>query len=169
MNKKELQAITHPFEPIYDADSKILILGTIASPKSREYGFFYGHPQNNFWRVLSNIFGVKSLETVEDKKIFLLENNIAVWDVLHSCEISGADDASIKNPVVNDFSGIFANSKINAVFTTGKTATKLYNKYCAEKTKIIPIYLPSTSPANRKYYNFDALIKEYGVIKKYLQ
>jgi len=174
MNKKEYITITHPFAPVYDANSKILILGTMASPKSREYGFFYGHPQNNFWRVLANIFdyvgdGVLDVpRTVEEKRKFLLDNNIAVWDVLHSCQISGADDSSIKNPVVNDFSEILANSKIKTVFTTGMTATKLYNKHCAEKTGIPAIYLPSTSSANRKYYNFDALINEYNIIKKFL-
>ena len=86
MIKKELQTITHPFEPVYNSQSKILILGTMASPKSREYGFFYGHPQNNFWRVLANIFDAKLPDSIEDKKKFLLENKIAVWDVLHSCE-----------------------------------------------------------------------------------
>ena len=166
MNKKELITITHPFEPVYDFNSKILILGTMASPKSREYGFFYGHPQNNFWRVLANIFNVKLLDSIEEKTKFLLENNIAVWDVLHSCQISGADDSSIKNPVVNDFTEILANSKIKTIFTTGMTATKIYNKYCAEKTGIPAIYLPSTSSANRKYYDFETLVKKYQIIKK---
>ena len=168
MNKKELQLITHPFSPVYDAQSKILILGTMASPKSREYGFFYGHPQNNFWRVLADIFDVNLPGTIDEKKKFLLDNHIAVWDVLHSCEISGADDGSIKNPTVNDFTEIIANSQIKTIFTTGITATKLYNKHCAEKTGIPAIYLPSTSSANRKYYNFDALINEYNIIKKFL-
>ena len=167
-NKKELIAITHPFEPVYNSQSKILILGTMASPKSREYGFFYGHPQNNFWRVLSKIFDVKYPNGIEEKKNLLLENNIGVWDVLYSCQISGAADGSIKNPVVNDFSEIIANSKINKIFTTGITATKIYNKYCVDKTGIPAIYLPSTSPANRKYYDFDGLIKEYSILKLYL-
>ena len=168
-NKKEFQTITHPFEPVYDSKSKILILGTMASPKSREYGFFYGHPQNNFWRVFANIFDAKLPDGIDDKKKFLLINKIAIWDVLHSCEISGADDGSIKNPVVNDFTGILAKSKIKTIFTTGMTATKIYNRYCFEKTKISAIYLPSTSPANRKYYNFESLAKEYNIIKKYLK
>ena len=170
MNKQEKQlfTITHPFEAVYDAQSKILILGTMASPKSREYGFFYGHPQNNFWRVLSKVMTARLLDSIEEKKKFLLGNNIAVWDVLHSCEISGADDSSIKNPVVNDFTEILAKSKIKAVFTTGAKATELYKKYCAEKTGIPAVYLPSTSPANRKYYNFDGLVKEYGIIKNFL-
>ena len=172
MNKKEYATITHPFEPVYDKNSKILILGTMASPKSREYGFFYGHPQNNFWRVLANIFGAEfpeSFDSIGKKKTFLLENKIAVWDVLHSCQIYGAEDSSIKNPVVNDFTEILANSEIKTIFTTGKTATKLFNQYRAEKTGMTAIYLPSTSPANRKYYDFDNLVEEYKIIKEYLE
>jgi hypoxanthine-DNA glycosylase len=173
MNKKEPKKITHPFGPVYNAQSKILILGTMASPKSREYGFFYGHPQNSFWRVLASIFDVKtsastSFESIEAKKIFLLENKIAVWDVLHSCEIIGADDSSIKNPVANDFSEILAGADIKNIFTTGKTATKLYTQYCYKDTQIPAVYLPSTSPANRKYYNFDKLCDEYKIIKDFL-
>jgi len=167
-NEKQPFAITHPFEPVYNAQSKILILGTMASPKSREYGFFYGHPQNNFWRVLAEVMNARLPDSIDAKKKFLLENKIAVWDVLHSCEISGADDGSIKNPVVNDFTEIFAKSKIKAVFTTGAKATGLYNKYCAGKTGFPAVYLPSTSPANRKHYDFDGLVKEYSIIKDYL-
>jgi hypoxanthine-DNA glycosylase len=165
-NKKESEKIIHPFEPVYNEQSEILILGTMASPKSREYGFFYGHPQNSFWRVTAHIFGVSPPESIEDKKRFLLENKVALWDVLHSCEISGADDSSIKNPVVNDFSEILGNSQIKKIFTTGKTATALYTKYCLEKTKIPAFYLPSTSPANRKYYPFEKLCEEYKKILK---
>jgi hypothetical protein len=104
----------------------------------------------------------------EEKKRFLLENKIALWDVLHSCEICGAEDGSIKNPVANDFSEILAGSEIKNIFTTGKTAKKLYDKYCFEKTQIVSIYLPSTSSANRKYYNFDILCEEYKIIKNVL-
>ena len=168
MNKKQLLTITHPFAPVYDAQSKILILGTMASPKSREYGFFYGHPQNSFWRVLAEVMIAKLPDSIEEKKKFLLENKIAVWDVLQSCEISGADDGSIKNPVVNDFTKIIADSEIKTVFTTGKKATDLYNRHCAAKTNTPAIYLPSTSSANRKYHNFDSLVKEYSIIKQYL-
>ena len=168
--------ITHPFSPVYNAQSKILILGTMASPKSREYGFFYGHPQNNFWRVLFYVLNTELPENIpenipkniEEKKKLLIENKIAVWDVLHSCEISGADDNSIKNPVVNDFTEIIANSKVKYIFTTGKKATELYNKLCYAKTNIKAVYLPSTSPANRKYHNFDSLVKEYSIIKEFL-
>ena len=168
MNKKEMKKITNPFEPVYNKHSKILILGTIASPKSREYGFFYGHPQNSFWRVLANIFNIFLPESIDDKKYFLLSNKIALWDVLYSCEITGADDNSIKNPIVNNFSVILNNSEIKHILTTGKTATKLYDKHCFKDTHIPAVYLPSTSPANRKYYNFDKLCEEYKIIKKLL-
>lgn len=163
-NKKILTTVHHPFEPVYDKNSKVLILGTMASPKSREFGFYYGHPQNNFWRVTASVFNSYIPRTIDEKREFLLKNNIAVWDTLKSCQIAGADDSSIKNPVVNDFSDILSTSNIKAIFTTGMTATKIYKKYCYEKTLIPSIYLPSTSPANRKYYTFDKLIQEYSVI-----
>ena len=166
--KNKLTTVVHPFEPVYDKNSKILILGTMASPKSREYGFYYGHSQNNFWRVIAAVFDSHILQTIDDKKEFLLKNNIAVWDVLYSCRISGANDNSIKDPVVNDFTDILAKSQIKTIFTTGMTATKLYKKYCYEKTQISSIYLPSTSPANRKYFDLNRLIEEYKIIIDYI-
>ena len=168
-NKKKLTIISHPFEPIYDKNSKILVLGTMASPKSREFGFYYGHPQNNFWSVTAAVLDLCIPRTINEKKDFLLKNNIAVWDVLKSCKISGADDSSIKEPVVHDFTEILLKSDIKAIFTTGMTATKLYKKYCYEKTLMPSIYLPSTSPANRKYFNFDKLVNEYKIIVDYIK
>ncbi len=164
-----MSLIFHNIQPVYNENSKVLILGTIPSPKSREANFFYGHPQNNFWKVTAQILNCQVPLTIEDKKEMLLKNNIALWDVLHSCEISGASDSSIKNPVVNDFSEILSKSKIKAVFTTGATATKLYNKYCFDKTKIATVYLPSTSPANKRYYNFDTLIEKYKILLNFLK
>lgn len=167
--KNKFTTVVHPFAPVYDENSKILILGTMASPKSRELGFFYGHPQNNFWRIVSAILNLPVPQAVDEKRELLLKNNIALWDVLHSCDISGADDGSIKNPVVNDFSEIFAKADIKAVFTTGMTATRLYQKHCYAKTLMPPVYLPSTSPANRKYYTFEKLIENYKIITEYLK
>lgn len=144
---KEL--IFHPWEPVCDARSKILILGTIPSPESRKLGFYYAHPQNRFWKTLAAVLETEAPERTKDAcKAFLLANRIALWDVLASCEIDGASDSSIRNPVPNDFSEIFAAADIRGVFTTGKTATRLFAKLCAEKTGHRPIYLPSTSPAN---------------------
>jgi hypoxanthine-DNA glycosylase len=142
--------LTHPFDPVYDAESRVLILGTFPSPKSRAFGFYYGHPQNVFWRTLATV-----LETPEPapdiaaRTAFLLAHHVAVWDVLHSCEIDGAADSSIRNPVANAFRPIIERSEIRAVFTTGRTATRLFNALAADESGLSAQYLPSTSPANR--------------------
>lgn len=158
-----MHVVEHTLSPIYDKNSKVLILGTMPSPKSREVGFYYGHPQNRFWKVLADIFN----ETIEDKIIFLQEHQLALWDVLKSCEIQGAEDASIKNPIPNDFTQLLEEANIQAIFTTGKKATDLYMKYCYPKTNIPAIGLPSTSPANRRI-SYDQLKEEYSKILSYL-
>lgn len=138
----------HPIEPIYDETSKILILGSFPSVKSREEGFFYGHPKNRFWRVITAIYKAKLPETIEEKKSFLLQHHIAVWDVIYSCEIEGSSDSSIRNVVPNDFSVILGIADIQQIFVNGKTAEKYYKKYSYPKIKREAICLPSTSPAN---------------------
>ncbi len=155
--------IIHNIEPIFDSDCKILILGSLPSPKSREVGIFYGHPQNRFWRVLSAVFNEPLPLSNDDKKQFLLKHHIAVWDVVKECDIIGASDSSIKNVVVNDFSCIFNVANIKAVFTTGKTANKLFKKYTGKDA----VYLPSTSPTNCAV-SFEDLVKQYSVLKDYL-
>jgi len=140
------KSIIHPIEPVFDERSKILILGSFPSVKSRETGFYYGHPQNRFWRVLAGVFGAEIPITIDEKKRFLLENNIALWDVIHSCEIEGSADSTIKNVVVNNLSEITAAANITKIITNGKKADELYNKYI--KTDIKCVSLPSTSPAN---------------------
>ncbi len=159
--------VYHELPPIYDENSKILILGSIPSVKSREYGFYYSHPQNRFFKVLSIIFNKSIENNNESKKKFLIENNIALWDVIKSCQINNSDDSSIKNVEVNDINLIINNSKINKIFTTGKKAYNLYTKYCYPKTKIEAIYLPSTSSANATM-SIDKLIQEYSIILKSL-
>ncbi len=140
--------ITHPFPPLYDENSKILILGSFPSVKSREQKFFYGHPQNRFWRVTAAVFGDEVPQTVEEKKAFLHKNHIALWDVIASCEIEGSSDSSIKNVTPNDLGRILAESRVERVFVNGKTAEKYYNKYTRGKLGIDAVCLPSTSPAN---------------------
>lgn len=140
--------INHPIKPIYDKNSKILILGSFPSQKSREQMFFYGHSQNRFWRVVANVFGQKIPETIEEKKIFLLTNHIAVWDVIASCDIVGSSDSSIKNAVANDLSVILSVADIKQIFVNGKTAEKYYNKYIKIQIGREAVCLPSTSPAN---------------------
>ena len=137
------------FLPFYDENSRVLILGSFPSVKSRETGFFYGHPQNRFWKVLANIFDEEKPETPEEKKKFLKRNGIALWDVIESCEIKGSSDASVKDVKVNDIGALLKkHPSIGRIFVNGKTAQKLYDKHILPKIKISAEVLPSTSPAN---------------------
>ncbi len=158
--------IIHPIEPVYDEESEVLILGSFPSVKSREQKFFYGHPQNRFWKVLAKVFNTGVPETIEEKKIFLLEHHIAVWDVIKSCEIAGSSDSSIRNVTVNDLGIILNNSKVKQIFVNGKTAEKNYIKYTYKSTGKKCICLPSTSPANAAW-NLDKLVNEWEKIKTY--
>lgn len=160
--------VTHTIEPIYNSQSKILILGTMPSPKSREAGFYYYHPQNRFWKVLAAVLKEPFPATIPEKTELLNRRHIALWDVLASCEIAGAADGSIQNEIPNDFSQLLATAPIRAVFTTGTKATALYRKYCAEKTGITAQGLPSTSPANCRT-SFDQLVEAYQIILPWLR
>lgn len=159
--------VIHKIPPIYTENSKILILGTIPSPKSRENSIFYGHPQNRFWKVLSQILKEPFPNTNNEKINIAKKHNIAIWDVLYSCDIEGASDNSIKNPVPNDLNKIINQSQIKYIFTTGTKAFQLYNRYCLENTGIEAILLPSTSPANFRY-NLEKLCLEYSIILNYI-
>lgn len=159
MNK--LEHVTHTLSPVYDQNSKILILGSIPSPKSREVGFYYTHPQNRFWKIMAALFNEPLPSTNEERKQLVLKHHIALWDVLQECEIKGADDQSIANIVVNPIEDLLKETKITKIYTTGKKATQLYQKYCLKRTGIEAIYLPSTSPANCRYYTLEDLIQEY--------
>ncbi len=156
--------IVHPFPPLYDENSQILILGSFPSVKSREAMFFYGHPQNRFWKVTSQIFGAPVPKTIDEKKKFLLSNKIALWDVIASCEIKGSSDSSIKNVVPNDLSEIFKKADIKHIFVNGKTAEKYYNKYTKNTVGKAAVCLPSTSPANAAW-TVERLVKAWEIIK----
>lgn len=140
--------VSHPIPPVFDRNSKVLILGSFPSVKSREAQFFYGHPQNRFWKVTSAVFGVQEPHTFEEKKDFLLSHGIAVWDVIACCDITGSSDSSIKNVVPNDFTTILNVADIKQIFVNGKTAEKFYNKYIRTTIGRDALCLPSTSPAN---------------------
>lgn len=157
----------HTIESLYDESSKILILGSFPSVASREQGFFYGHKQNRFWKVLSAVLSEPTPQTIDEKRNFLLRNKIALWDVIASCEITGSSDSSIKNVKPNDIGKILKSADIKAVFTNGRASFNLYNKYILPKTRISPIYLPSTSPANAAF-SLEKLKEEWKVIKEYL-
>lgn len=165
--KNTTEQVTHIFAPVYNSHSRILMLGTMPSPKSRETGFYYGHPRNRFWKVVSDVCGEPLPDTREEKIAFALRNHIAVWDVLAGCEIRGADDSSIKNPVPNDMDRIFKKADIRAVFATGTKAAQLYKRYCYPKTGMEAVTLPSTSPANCTV-SYEELFKAYQVIKEYI-
>lgn len=145
---QEYEHVTHTFAPVFDKDAKILILGSFPSVKSRQNNFYYGHPQNRFWKVLARILQTDLPQTVEEKKTFLLEHHIAVWDVIESCTIMGSSDSSIKDVVVNDFSMLLQNSSIKTIYVNGGKAYELYHRYAEKETGIKAIKLPSTSPAN---------------------
>lgn len=144
--------VIHEIEPVYNKHSRVLLLGTMPSPKSRETGFFYGHSRNRFWKVLAALFDEPIPETIEEKRDLCLRHNIALWDVLSSCDIEGASDASIKNAKPNNLSRILKFAPIQAVFTTGTKAGQLYKKLCEPTTNIPCIVLPSTSPANSRMH-----------------
>ncbi|MBQ7060481.1 MAG: DNA-deoxyinosine glycosylase [Clostridia bacterium] len=159
----EKERIVHPFPPLYDENSRILILGSFPSVKSREQRFFYGHPQNRFWRVVSAVFGAPCPLTVPEKRAFLLSHGVALWDVIASCEITGSSDASIKNVTANDISVILENAPIERIFVNGGTAAKMYARYTEKAVGRPAVCLPSTSPANAAW-SIERLIKAWSVI-----
>lgn len=157
----ELTHVTHTFEPIYDENSQILILGSFPSVKSREQQFYYGHPQNRFWKVMAALCGEEKPETIEDKKAFLLKHHIALWDVIESCDIMGSSDSSIRNVVPNEMDVILKAAKIQGIFVNGDKAYQLYLKYCKKEGQPPLKKLPSTSPANAAW-NMDKLLAAWG-------
>ncbi len=155
--------LTHPIPPVWTADSEILILGSFPSVKSREAGFFYGHPNNRFWRVTAAVFGEACPQTIPARRAFLLGHGIALWDVIAACEIVGSSDASIRNARVNDLSEILNGAPIERIFVNGKTAQRLYRRYAEPLTGRAAICLPSTSPANAAW-SLERLIEAWRVI-----
>ena len=148
---KEIQGehrIFHTFSPIYNQDSRILILGSFPSVKSRENHFYYGHPKNRFWKVVAGVYGIRVPETIEEKRRMLTDLGIAIWDVIASCKIHGSSDSSIRDVEVNDFSAILTESNITRIYVNGSKAYELYEKYAKKVTGIPAVKLPSTSPAN---------------------
>jgi len=152
----------HNIEPVFDNNSKILILGSFPSVKSREQQFFYGHPQNRFWNVISSLTNEELPKTIEEKKTLLLRNNIAVWDVIKLCDITGSSDSSITNVIPNDIYKILNVAQIKAIYANGDKSYSLFKRYFKE-LKVIK--LPSTSPANAQY-SLERLIEEWKIIIK---
>lgn len=154
----------HPLAPLFDSRSRVLVLGTMPSPKSREVGFYYGNPQNRFWKVLGRLFDEKEPLGIAERTAFLAAHRIALWDVLASCTIDGASDASIEDPMPNDLGSIACVAPLEAVFTTGAKAAALYRRFRPPELASLPhIALPSTSPANARM-SLDDLVAAYRPI-----
>lgn len=158
-----MQTVVHPIAPLFSSHAHTLILGSFPSVKSREGMFFYHHPQNRFWHVLSSLFNENLPHTVDEKRALILHHNLALWDVIGSCTIDGSDDASIRDVVVNDLTPIFSAAPVTRIFCNGKTAHKLYCKHQLPHTGIEAICLPSTSPANAQW-SLDRLCQAWQVI-----
>ena len=164
----EKESLRHPFPAIYAPDSRILILGSFPSVKSREQKFFYGHPQNRFWRIMAALLGTDVPQTTEEKRAFLLAHRIALCDVIASCDIAGSSDASIRNAVPNDLSPILETASVRQIFTNGGTAHRLYRKYIYPLTGREDVVLPSSSPANAAR-SLDALIDAGQIVRDALE
>ena len=160
-----IERVLHPLEPVADAGSRVLLLGTMPSPKSREAGFYYAHPQNRFWRVLAALWGEETPAGTQERLAFARRHHIALWDVLRACSIEGADDGSIRQPEINDLRRVLDRADIRAIFTTGTKAAALYRRYCLPGRPAIP--LPSTSPANCRA-TLDELTQAYRAILAYI-
>ena len=158
-----METIVHPLEPVWDECSRVLILGTMPSPKSREVGFYYGHPRNRFWPVLAAVFHEEVPMGTEARRAFCLRHGIALWDVLASCAIEGADDASIRQAMANPIAELLGRTSIDRVYTTGKKAFALYRRLCLPSTHLEAVPLPSTSPANCAC-SLEQLTEAYSVL-----
>ncbi len=162
------QTIVHPLPPVYNASSSILILGTMPSPVSRQQAFYYAHPQNRFWKILCELLKCPPVTDNDTRRSLCLSHGIALWDVLQSCTIEGASDASIRDAVPNDIARILAASDIKAIFTTGRTAGNFYHRLCESSTGRPALVLPSPSAANAAM-RLETLIARYRIILPYLE
>lgn len=157
--------VYHELEPYYNTDSKVLILGSMPSVKSRELGFYYMHPQNRFWKTLAKVYDEDLPKAIDDKKDFLKRHKIALWDVIASCNMTGSSDSSISNVKVNNINKLLKETNVEKIFTLGRKAYNLYNKYLLPKTKKEALYLPSTSPLYCPKGIDEKLYNEYLKIK----
>ncbi len=161
------EKIQHEFAPIFDGSSRVLVLGTFPSVKSREAGFYYGHPQNRFWKVMAGLTGEDVPQSIKEKKDLLISHGIALWDVVESCTITGSSDSSIRDVVPNDLERILVRCGIQRIYANGTTARKLFDQYQRERCGREIIGLPSTSPANAAF-SLTRLLESWSVMKPFL-
>ena len=160
---REYEHIVHPFEPLFDKDARILILGSLPSVKSREQNFFYGHPQNRFWKLIAVLYDEPVPQDIEEKRRLILGHDIALWDTIYSCDIIGSSDSSIKNVVPTDLKRIIEHSAVERIYCNGMTSGRYFEKYHEPELGIKAVTLPSTSPANAAW-SFDRLLEAWRVI-----
>lgn len=164
----EYQKVRHEFEPVFDRDSRVLILGSFPSVRSREQQFYYGHPQNRFWKVIAGLTGSQVPQSIEEKKRMLLSHRIAVWDVIAECEIIGSSDSSIRNVVPTDLNRILQCADIRRIYANGGTARKLFERFQKESCGREIVGLPSTSPANAAF-SLDRLLESWQEVAEVLR
>ena len=163
MKEYPAQRIAHPFGPLFSAESEVLILGSFPSVKSREQNFFYGHPQNRFWKVIAALYHAETPVTIPEKKELILRNGLALWDTIASCTVTGSSDASIRDVQANDLSVILDRCPIRKICCNGKTSWQLYEKWIRPRTGREALCLPSTSPANAQWTT-EKLTEAWAVI-----
>ena len=154
-------SVAHPFDPVIAPESRVLILGSFPSVKSREQGFYYGHPQNRFWRVLAEVYHEPLPLTIPAKRELVLRHGLALWDVIASCDITGSSDASVKNAVPVDIERVMRVARIQTVICNGALSGKLYARYLQPLMGIEALVLPSTSPANAAW-TLPRLVEAWG-------
>ena len=159
----EHQTIIHPFPPVWNQNARILILGSFPSVRSRETGFYYGHPQNRFWPLLARLYQESTPQTIEERRAFVLVHGIALWDTIESCRITGSSDASIRDAKPNDITHLIDQTSIQRIFCNGQQSYRLFERYCAQSCGLQAIALPSTSPANAAW-SMDRLAEAWKVI-----
>lgn len=155
--------VIHPFSPVWNEASRILILGSFPSVRSRENGFYYGHPQNRFWPLLARLYQENTPADPQQRRAFVLRHGIALWDVLESCRITGSSDASIRDAKCNDIAGLIAQTNITRIFCNGQQSYRMFMRTCADTCFIPVVPLPSTSPANAAW-TLDRLAEVWKVI-----
>lgn len=159
-----MNRIEHPFDPLFRRESRVLILGSFPSVRSRAQQFYYGHPQNRFWKVVAAVFGQDVPETIEEKRALILNNDLALWDSIASCEITGSSDASIRNVRANDIRGLLEECEIQEIYCNGRKSHELYGKYIQPLCGREAVCLPSTSPANARW-TLDRLVEAWSVLR----
>ncbi len=157
--------VVHTISPVYDSRSRVLVLGSLPSPKSREVGFYYGNPQNRFWRVMAALWDEEVPEGTAARRDFCLDHRVALWDVVASCQIVGASDASIRDAVPNDVGRILASADVRGIFCTGGTAGRLYRRLLEPTLGVPCTVLPSTSPANARW-SLEELVRAYAPVRQ---